>query len=113
MSCTPDNILYKGNDHDVGIPALTSRDTGDPLTGATVTAQLFQSDYTTAIGSAVTLTETVGDDGEAKYDGVIESSVFSGQSIDADVLCKHTVVKAGENAEWWTELVVGYRRPGE
>lgn len=109
MPTTPDNILYKGNDHDVGVPDLRERDTGDPLTGATVTAQLFQSDHTTAIGSAVTLT----DEGAGVYTGVIESSVFAAVAIGTTVVCRHVVVKAGENAEWDEELEVGYRRPGE
>lgn len=106
---TPTNLLALGNDYDVGFPtgtgALTVRSTGAALTGATVTAQLFASDRTTAIGSAVTLS----DDGSGAYSGVIESSVFSAQTEGTVVYCKIVVSASGKDAVWWKRLVVGYR----
>ena len=108
-TATPENLLALGNDYDVGFPsgtgALTVRSTGAALTGATVTAQLFASDRTTAIGSAVTLT----DDGSGAYSGVIESSVFAAQTNGSVVYCKIVVASSGKDASWWKYLVVGYR----
>lgn len=108
-TATPENLLALGNDYDVGVPDLTTRATGAVLAGATVTAQLFQSDRATAIGSAVTLTDAGG----GVYTGVIESSVFSGQSADAVVYCRWVVNSSGKDATWWKQMIVGYREPGE
>jgi hypothetical protein len=113
MPATPENLLALGNDYDVGFPAgddkLALRSTGAAVTGATVTAQLFASDRTTNIGSAVTLT----DDGAGAYSGVIESSVFAAQTADTVVYCKWAASSSGKDATWWKRLVVGYREPGE
>lgn len=67
--------LYVGNDHRVEVTGLKDDD-GNVITGATVTATVYESDGTTEV-SGVTWPITLSDEGSGTYGGTL--------STDADI----------------------------
>jgi len=85
------SILFQ-NDNEVSV-TVTDQD-GAAVTGRTVTAQVYEADRTTTVGSAISMTE--GDAGV--YTGNIPDDI----PVTLDEVYWINVIVAGSpKAEWW------------
>lgn len=100
--------LYRGNDHDIEVPAITRSSTGAAITTATVTWTLYDAnDVQLGTGSLAYNGTT------AQYEGAIPSGDFDDQSYNATLKLKVVAVSGGYDAEWLDDRCTVKPRPFE
>lgn len=103
--------LYIGNDMGVsfsGKGKLTNKK-GDPVTGATIEATLYEKGTATKVGG-IQWPVVFADDGEGEYSAILEdtASIVSGSEYDLEIKAELN----GAKGRWIETVTAAYRRFG-
>ena len=98
--------IYIEGEYLVRLIGLYDNDAESYVNDATVSAQLYESDRTTTIGSSVSMSYQASSKGN--YQGTIPSATTSGLTVDTTYFIKITITGTATDARW-IKLTAKYR----